>query len=90
MEINSITTLSKDIVTTKINEFGEEVEHALAFVTASINQTTLQCMFNIQVFERDEYGKYKEEINDGISDFLNGLSTYTRSADLTFLDAFKR
>lgn len=90
MKINSIMTLSSDIKTTKINELGIEEEHVLAYASATINRSTYQCVFNIQVFEHDEYEKYKDEINDGISDFFASLPTYARGTELTFFDTFKK
>lgn len=85
MNIKSIITMEKNVTMEIINEEGFPTTLILAYISANIDRNNGQCIFNLQILDKDNYEKYNYYIYTEILEFMKNLGAYTQGSILEIL-----
>lgn len=86
MEIQSLIQISKNIEVSDTDDFGNEIIRQIGFLAASIDRQGQQCGINIQIFEKERFGEFSNEISQQIFDFFAHLNACARGSNLSVLN----
>mgnify|MGYP001042109185 CR=1 FL=1 len=86
MEINSAIQLSKYIEVEEVDEFNNNFEKQVGFMSANINKQEQQCVINVQIFEKEKIEDYKTDIQEQVEEFFLHLGACVRHTNLEVLN----
>lgn len=86
MEINSAIQLSKYIEVEEVDEFDNNCEKQVGFMSANINKQEQQCVINVQIFEKEKIEDYKIAIQEQVEEFFLHLGACVRRTNLDVLN----
>ena len=86
MDIQSVIQISKHIEVQATDEFGGQITRQIGFLASSIDKVGQQCVVNIQIFEKERFDDFKEEIQQQTYDFFAHLSACVRDSNLNVLN----
>lgn len=86
MEIQSLIQLSKFIEVKDEDEFGNEIVRQIGFLAASVDKQGQQCGINIQIFEKERFNEFSNEISQQTYDFFAHLNACVQESNLRVLN----